>query len=103
MMSRSTRYMVRKSLSRDAAVEVAIAALSFIAEDAEVLGHFLTATGLGPETLREAASEPGFLTAVLEHLMGDESLLLAFTERERMRPTLIAAARHALDPASDIP
>lgn len=102
MMRRSTRFPVRESMSRDAAAQLAIAALSFIAEDGEVLGRFLTATGLGPETLRAAAGEPGFLAAVLEYLMGDESLLLAFTERERLRPTLIAAARHALDPAADL-
>ena len=56
------------------AEELAISALSFLAEDPETLGRFLGATGLGPETLRAAATEPGFLVAVLEHLMGDESL-----------------------------
>ena len=75
-----------------------MAALAFIAEDGETLGRFLGATGLGPETLRAAAGEPGFLAAVLEFLMGDESLLLVFAERQRVRPTMIAAARHALDP-----
>jgi hypothetical protein len=100
-MRRSTRYTAGNRLSRDDAAEVAIAALAFIAEDPEVLGRFLTATGLGPETLRAAAGEAGFPAAVLEHLMGDESLLLAFCERERLRPTLIAAARHALDPITD--
>lgn len=77
---------------------MAVAALGFIGEDVETLGRFLSATGLGPETLRAAAGEPGFLAAVLEFVMGDESLLLAFAERRRIRPTMIAAARHALDP-----
>lgn len=79
-------------------MQIAVAGLSFLAEDPELLGGFLGATGLGPENLRAAATDPGFFTAVLEHLMGDESLLLAFAERERLRPTLIAAARHRLDP-----
>ncbi|TBW34322.1 DUF3572 family protein [Siculibacillus lacustris] len=91
----------RSGLSRERAEEVAIAALAHLAEDPEVLGRFLTATGLGPETLRAAASQPGFLAAVLEYLMGDESQLLVFAERQRLRPTMIAAARHALDPLAD--
>lgn len=90
----------RDRMSRDAAEALAVAALSYLAEDPETLGGFLGATGLGPETLRAAASEPGFLAAVLEYLMGDETLLLVFAERRRVRPMMIAAARHALDPAS---
>ena len=101
-MRRATGFPSRERSSRDEATRIAVAALSFLAEDMEILGRFLGATGLGPETLRAAAAEPGFLIAVLEHLMGDESLLLAFCESERLRPTLIAAARHALDPASDL-
>jgi hypothetical protein len=89
-------------MSQEDAIEIAVAALSFLAEDGEVLGRFLGATGLGPENLRAAAAEPGFFAAVLEYLMGDESLLLTFAERRRMRPVTIVAARHVLDPASDV-
>ncbi|MDK9694850.1 MAG: DUF3572 domain-containing protein [Siculibacillus sp.] len=87
--------------SREDAEALAVDALTFLAEDPETLGRFLGATGLGPETLRAAAGEPGFLAAVLEHLMGDETLLLVFAERRRIRPTMIAAARHTLDPVSE--
>jgi hypothetical protein len=80
---------------------LAVEVLSFFAEDPETLGRFLSATGLGPETLREAAAAPGFFAAVLEHLMGDEALLLVFAERRRIRPTMIAAARHLLDPVTE--
>lgn len=80
----------------ESAESLAISALSFLAEDPETLGGFLGVTGLGPETLRIAAAEPGFLVAVLEYLMGDESLLLVFSERRRVRPTMIAAARYTL-------
>ena len=88
-------------MSVDRAEALAIAALGYLAEDAETLARFLTATGLGPETLRQAAAAPGFLAAVLEHLLADETLLMVFAERQRIRPTMIAAARHALDPISD--
>ncbi len=91
-------YTRSDRIARDDAETLAVDALAFFAEDPETLGRFLTATGLGPETLRAAAAEPGFLAAVLEHLMGDETLLLVFAERRRIRPTMIAAARHVLDP-----
>ena len=90
----------RDRMTRESAETLAVEALTFLAEDGETLGRFLGATGLGPETLRAAASEPGFLAAVLEHLLGDETLLLVFAERRRIRPMMIAAARHALDPVS---
>jgi hypothetical protein len=48
--------------------------------------------------LRAAAGEPGFLAGVLEYLMQDEDLLIAFAEETRTRPTLVAAARYVLDP-----
>ncbi len=90
----------RDRMTRENAETLAIDALGFLAEDGEILGRFLTSTGLGPETLRAAASEPGFLAAVLEYLLADEALLLVFAERRRIRPMMIAAARHVLDPVS---
>jgi hypothetical protein len=94
-------YTRTDRISRDTAENLAVEALTFLAEAPETLGGFLGATGLGPETLREAAAAPGFFAAVLEYLMGDEALLLVFTERRRIRPTMIAAARHALDPVAE--
>lgn len=91
----------RGPTSRADAEELAVAALAHLAQEPELLGRFLAATGLGPETIREAAGEPGFLVAVLEFLMSDEAELLVFAERQRIRPTMIAAARHLLDPLSE--
>ncbi len=53
----------------DAAEQVAVLALNFLAADAERLGGFLAATGIGPANLRQAAREPQFLAGVLRHLM----------------------------------
>ena len=61
------------------AESLAIKALAFLASDPERLGRFLAITGLGPETIRKAASNPGFLVAVLDYLANDETLLVAFT------------------------
>jgi hypothetical protein len=85
-----------RGMPREDAERLAIACLGLIAEDGETLGRFLSVTGLGPETLRNAASEPGFLAAVIEYVLGDESLLLTASERLHIRPTLFAAARHVL-------
>jgi Protein of unknown function (DUF3572) len=84
-----------------AAAELAIAALTFIAEEPERLGHFLALSGIGPESLRAAAREPSFLLGVLDHLVSDETLLLAFAERSAIDPTDVTRARDVL--AGDTP
>ncbi len=85
-----------RGLSQDDAEALAIQCLALIAEDVEILGRFLSTTGLGPETLRNAATEPAFLLSVIEYVMMDESLLLQASERLHVRPTLFAVARHRL-------
>ena len=66
------------SAQRQAAQTLAIQALAFLAAEPERIGRFLALTGIGPDEVREAAQEPHFLAGVLEHVSGDERLLLAF-------------------------
>ena len=75
---------------------LAIEGLSFLATDAERLGRFMAMSGIEPDTLRAAAGEPGFLVAVLDHLLADESLLLAFAANAGHAPERIATARARL-------
>ena len=75
---------------------LAIQALAFIAEDPDRMGAFLAATGIAPETIRGAARSPDFLAGVLEHMLADESLLLAFADSAGLDPAEIARARRAL-------
>ena len=82
--------------SREAAEALAIQALSFIAEEPERLGAFLAASGIGPEAIRDAARTPGFLGGVLDHMLADESLLLAFADSAGLDPASVARARRAL-------
>ena len=82
--------------SREAAEMLAVQALAFIAEDPERLSRFLGITGIAPEEIRAAAREPGFLAGVLEHMLADESLLIAFAEGAGVDPGEIARARSAL-------
>ncbi len=85
----------RAPQSREAAEMLAIQALAFIAEEPDRLGGFLAATGLEAAALRNAARQPGFLAGVLEHMLADESLLLAFADSAGIDPASIARARAA--------
>lgn len=76
--------------------ELAIGALVFLAADPDRLGRFLALSGIDPQTIRLAAREPGFLAGVLEHISGDEKLLLAFAVENDVRPEDIARARAVL-------
>jgi uncharacterized protein DUF3572 len=92
------RQRVNDALStgRASAEALAITALGFLAGDPERLSRFLALSGLGPGNLREAAAEPSFLLAVLDHLAGDERLLVAFATEQGVDPSAVAAAREAL-------
>lgn len=82
--------------SRDEAEALAVAALSFLAEEPDRLGSFLAQTGLEPDGIRAAAGTPGFLPAILDYLIGDEALLLDFAAGQGIDPASIPAARSAL-------
>ena len=82
--------------AREAAEMLAIQALGFIAAEPDRLDAFLAATGLTLDRLRESATSPDFLAGVLEHMLADESLLLAFAESAAIDPAAVARARNAL-------
>ena len=81
-----------ESVDLDEAETIAIAGLAFLAEDARRLGRFLALTGVGPEELRETARAPRMLLAVVEYLLGDESLLLVFTTSAGIAPERVIPA-----------
>jgi hypothetical protein len=81
--------------SREAAEMLAIQALGFIAEEPERLDRFLAMTGIEAEQIRLAAREPRFLAGVLEHMLTDESLLIAFADSAGIDPAEVARARGA--------
>jgi hypothetical protein len=86
----------RLSTGRESAETIAIAALGFLAADPERLTRFLALSGLGPHNLRQAATSPGFLAAVLDHLAADERLLVAFAATQDVDPGVVTRARDAL-------
>ena len=86
----------RPAAAREAAEALAIQALSYIAQDGERLGRFLSMTGIGPGEIRTAAREPQFLIGVLDYLSGDEALLTDFAREAGHDPSTVEAARIAL-------
>lgn len=81
---------------RHAAEALAIAALGFIAGEPERLGRFLAMTGIGPDSIRAAARSPQFLLGVLDHLVADEPLLLAFAAENSIPPNAVIKARDTI-------
>ena len=81
---------------REVAEIVAVQALGFIAGDPTRLGAFLAETGIGPSSLRAAASDPQFLVSVLDFVLRDDGTVKAFAESSELHPTNIAAAREVL-------
>jgi hypothetical protein len=82
--------------TREVAEIVAVQALSFLAGEPERLGKFLAETGIGPETLRTAASDPNFLIHVLDFILRDDETVKAFAKAAQLHPTNIMAAREVL-------
>lgn len=79
-----------------AAEALAITALGFIAAEPERLGRFLAVTGIGPDSIRQAAREPHFLAGVLDHLAGDERLLMDFAAEHTVDPDDVMRARDVI-------
>ena len=77
---------------------VALAILGRIVGEPERLERFFALSGLGPDTIRSAAGEPGFLAAVLDYAASDEALLVAVAAEEGLAPEAVMAARARLSP-----
>lgn len=82
----------------DSAERLALSILAWMATDDERLYPFLNATGVTPDTLRASAGDPGFLAGLLDHVMGDESTLMAAAQALAVPPERIAQAWRRLSP-----
>jgi hypothetical protein len=80
----------------EAAEEIAVRALGFLAAEPAQLARFLALTGLEAGDLRERIDSPQLLAAVLEHLAHDEPLLLVFAAGAQLPPEDIARALSVL-------
>jgi hypothetical protein len=88
------------ALTADGAAEIGMTALAFLAGDDNRLAKFLSLTGIAPGDLIAQARSPSMLAAVLDHMSGDESLLLMFAAEANLPPERIAVAIHLLEAAA---
>ena len=86
----------RPPYSPQTAEMLAVQALAFIAEDDGRLSGFIALTGIAVQSIRDAAREPNFLAGLLEHIVADENLLIAFAASAGIDPAEVARARQAL-------
>jgi len=80
----------------EAALELAIAALTFIAGAPSELRRFLALSGIEPGAIRAAAAEPRFLEGVLAYIAGNERTLLSFAATAGIAPEEVEKARVVL-------
>jgi hypothetical protein len=85
---------------RNQAEELAVSAVAFLASEPDALGRFMALSGIGPQTLRRSARSPDFLAGVLDFLLGEEPLLIAFATHQGVSPEQIGTARRLLSETS---
>jgi Protein of unknown function (DUF3572) len=86
----------RRMMQTDAAEAIAARALAFLAADAVQLARFLALTGLQAADIRAQIDSAALLSAVLDHLVHDEPLLLVFATTAQLPPEDIGRALAAL-------
>lgn len=79
-----------------APAELALRALAFLTHDEERVSRFLALTGLDAGDVPGLLGDRGFQLAVLDHLAGDEAVLLAFAAAEGLAPEAVGRARRSL-------
>jgi hypothetical protein len=88
-----------KKISVEEAERLALDALSYIIADSERMVRFLAISGLHPDTIRSAASEPGFLAGILDYVAADEALLIGLAETLQTKPEHLMEAHRTLSPS----
>src|SRR5947207_7151189 len=93
------RAKTSSSEAREAAETLALQGLAFLFEDPARVLHFLKLTGLELDEVRARAGTAELSLAVLEHLAGDESLLLVFAAGRGVAAESVGRAIALLDGA----
>ncbi|MFM9152705.1 MAG: DUF3572 family protein [Methylocystis sp.] len=77
--------------------ELVILAVAFLSSEEARLSRFLSLTGLDPADIPQLLGQKDFQLAILDHLAGDETLLISFAEAQNIPPEAIIDRRRALD------
>ena len=102
-LARGPGWRTKGPPGREEAEAIAIQALGFLAAEPARLQRFLTLTGLSPQDLMASAGTPAMQASILEHLVGDESLLLMFATHCAIAPEHVEPARRALAAGAEDP
>lgn len=89
-------------MSQQSAMDLALAALVWIASDPDRAGAFLAASGAEAGDLRARATDPAFMGFVLDFILQSDDNVLEFSDVNANQPQDVAAARAAL-PGGDLP
>jgi hypothetical protein len=81
---------------RESAETLALKALTWLAEDRDRMGAFLSETGASVGDLATQAGDPAFLGAVLDHLLTSDALVTGFCDAEGLAYDRPMRARAAL-------
>ena len=76
---------------------LALETLAWLAGHEGGLERFLTAAGTDLQSLKAAADSPDTARALLDFLLSNEDLLLAFCDATQTPPQAVPAALHRLD------
>ncbi len=83
-------------LTREEAETIAIQAVAFLAGQEDHFLRFVALTGTSVDAVRESLGDPAVLGAVLDFVLADEALLLAFCASASIAPDRPAGARRLL-------
>ena len=83
-------------MTEEYAATLALRALVFLAGAPDDMDRFLGGSGLDPITLRARADEPELQVAILDFLLTNEPLLIAFCDQDSIQARDVHMARHVL-------
>ena len=84
------------------AERIAIEVLGWMASDDDIIGGFLGVSGASPDDIRKRASDPAFLGFVLDYLLSDDAMVMAFADATNCPADRPFQARSAL-PGGAVP
>lgn len=89
-------------MKREPAETLALRALAWLAADDDLLGRFLGASGAAAGDLASGASDPRFLAAVVDFVLTEDALVMAFCDAAGYPYPAPMEARAAL-PGGEVP
>lgn len=83
-------------MKQEQAETIAIQALGWLAQQSELLEGFISNSGADVNDLKQMATNPTFLGAVLDFLLMDDTQVIAFCDSIQLPYTDINVARQSL-------